>query len=59
MAFEQRVIRIDLATHKRMTVVKKAMEAEKNRQVTYAEAVEYLVTYWENAPRLAAQEAGR
>lgn len=45
MAFEQRVLKVSPATYDRVTVVRDTMAREKNRQVTYEEAVEYLLNF--------------
>jgi hypothetical protein len=57
--FDQRAIKVGPATYDRITAVKAALEVEKQRQVTYAESVEYLLTYWETTAGLRAAEAGR
>jgi hypothetical protein len=57
MAFEQRPLKVSIATYDRVTAVKRAMESERQRQVTLSEAVEYLVTYWETTAGLATAEA--
>lgn len=57
MAFEQRPLKVSIATYDRVTAVKRAMESERQRQVTLSEAVEYLVTYWETTAGLTAAEA--
>lgn len=53
MAFEQRVMKVNPATYDRVTLVKLAMEKEKQRQVTYAEVLDYLVNHWETLDRIA------
>jgi len=57
--FDQRVIKVGPATYDRMTAVKTELEREKQRLVTYAETVEYLLTYWESTAGLKPAEAGR
>jgi len=61
MPFEQTVVRMPVGIHRRVTVVKLAMEQETNRQVTYGEVIGYLVTHWETVQGLAAsvREASR
>lgn len=57
--FDQRVIKVGPAVYDKVGAVKMALEQEKQRQVTLAEAVEYLVTYWETTAGLKPAEAGR
>jgi hypothetical protein len=57
--FDQRVIKIGPAVYDKVTTVKLALEAEKQRQVTYGETIEYLVTFWESTAHLTAAENGR
>lgn len=61
-AFDQRVIRVGPDTYDKVTAVRRAMAEEKHRQVTYAEAVDYLVTYYEETGRIRGtreEEEGR
>jgi len=58
MPFEQKVIKVSPATYNAVTAVKIEMAAEKHRQVTFDEAVEYLLTFRQAALALTT-EAGK
>lgn len=45
MAFDQQVIKVAQTTGQRLTEVRDAIAREKNRKVTYDEAVEYLLNF--------------
>jgi hypothetical protein len=45
MAFDQQVIKVAQTTGQRLTEIRDAIAREKNRKVTYDEAVEYLLNF--------------
>lgn len=57
--FGQRRIVLTIHIYDRLTAVKEELEQDKQRQVTYTEAVEYLLTYRESTAHLSGTEAGR
>jgi hypothetical protein len=50
----QKPIRVSPAVHERVTAIKKALEGEKTRQVTYSETLELLADAWDRWQALAA-----
>ena len=46
MAFEQTRLVIGLTEHRQLTIIRDEMARQKNRQVTYSEAIGMLVTAW-------------
>jgi hypothetical protein len=58
MAYDRLVVRLSPATYAAVTEIRDALAREKNRMVTYDEAVEYLVTFRRAALNIP-QEAGR
>jgi hypothetical protein len=56
-AFEQRVIKVSPETGSRLTEIRDTMAREKRRQVTYAETVEYLIDFRDQALGLGLSTA--
>lgn len=49
MAFAQLVIKVSTTTHQQVTEVKKSLEKELQRQVTYSETLDNLLRRWNQA----------
>lgn len=56
-AFEQVAMKVNPVTYRRVTSVKKIMEHDKQRQVTYSEVVDELVRGYEMLLAAAAAKA--
>lgn len=52
LPFDQAVVRVPRPVHDRLTEVKQAIQAERQREVPYSEVVEYLLTFWEQTGEL-------